>query len=130
MRNIVCRRTEPIEVQDLNNLTQEVGSDVSEKPVLEIVTSVTTAVVCSRPGPPRQPPLPGYDDDFDYEYGGPPVMPPQPYRNDHDDAKIINVEETVMIINSAPLINALQAVVSYYPGRKYICLVQTIDDKY
>ncbi|KAH8196276.1 hypothetical protein TruAng_009557 [Truncatella angustata] len=118
----LCRSTDPIDIRDVTEKPQEGITDINGRSILEIITSVSTTFVdnnrSGNPQPMYMAP-PGYEDDFDYNYP-PPPMPSQMYkREENDDIKIKNVEETVMVINSAPLINALQAVVDYYPGLSF-----------
>jgi hypothetical protein len=113
----VCRSTQPIDIKNLNDDASENFVKGNKKPVLEIITRVSTAVVSSRHHGPPPPPQPVYDEDgYDYDYS---YSNNRPYRGGQDDGmKIMNVEETVMVINSPYVINALKAVVEYYPGCK------------
>lgn len=116
----MCRSTEPIDIQNINEDLQEKPVVGDKKPVLEIITRVSTTIVNGtrrrrdvHPPPPRH--ITPYDDDSDYDDG----YDIEPYKKQGSDGmKITNVEETVMEINSPYLINALKAVVEYYPGRK------------
>jgi hypothetical protein len=113
----VCRSTEPIDIK-LNEDFRGDSNLENKKPVLEIITKVSTAIVSKkRRGPPPPPQM--YDDD-EYEYDRYPghLCGPGRYKSDDNDMKITNVEERVMIINSTHLVNALKAVVAYYPGSK------------
>ncbi|KAI0839056.1 P-loop containing nucleoside triphosphate hydrolase protein [Hypoxylon sp. FL0890] len=110
------RSREPINVQ-LDDLNDETASSSSKKPILEIVTKVSTCLVQKNrrvdraPRPHRR----RWNDGFDY----------MPYdhlyqedrqRSDEDsEMKIAKVEKTYMVINSIHLVNALRAVVEYYP---------------
>ncbi|KAH9892041.1 P-loop containing nucleoside triphosphate hydrolase protein [Xylariomycetidae sp. FL2044] len=113
----VTRSRDPIDVQ----LDQLNGADSfapgSKRPVLEIVTKISPYHNPPSPprpprrstrGPPRVPRIDwaaGYDDD--YSAGG-------------SDAHYSQVEEKTMVIYSEHLINALRAVVSYYPAVSFL----------
>ncbi|KAK8104750.1 ATPase [Apiospora kogelbergensis] len=108
----VCRSRYPIDVPLAEGESLEQPPE--SKSVLEIITKVTTQVI--RQGPPgaRQPhPPPPPGNPYQGYYGDGPAG------YDDDDKvefKIANIEQTSMIINSPYLINALKAVVEYYPG--------------
>ncbi|KAK6068113.1 ATPase protein, partial [Seiridium cupressi] len=109
-----CRSVEPIDIQNLDEDSLENVTAGKNKPILEIVTKVSTTIVNKVQNGPPPPPPPVYDDDYDYDYDY--GSNHRPYRGKQDDGmKITNVEETVMVINSPHLINALKAVVDYYP---------------
>lgn len=59
-----------------------------------------------------------FDDEYEYDRYPNHSFGHGRYKADDNEMKITNVEERVMIINSAHLINALKAVVAYYPGCK------------
>ncbi|KAI1407577.1 P-loop containing nucleoside triphosphate hydrolase protein [Hypoxylon sp. FL1857] len=110
------RSREPINVQ-LDELDEDWTSSSSKKSILEIVTKVSTSLVqksrrVDRPPPPRRR---RWNDGLDYmPYDD--LYPEDRYRSDEDsEMKIAKVEKTYMIINSIHLINALRAVVGYYP---------------
>lgn len=89
------------------------------KPVLEIITKVSTTLVRNGPNgsyfpPPGPPPPPGMP--YRGYYGGNPAQDGDENGVDDVDLKISNVEQTSMVIHSPYLINALKAVVEYYPG--------------
>ncbi|KAK8009118.1 hypothetical protein PG991_011669 [Apiospora marii] len=89
------------------------------KPVLEIITKVSTTLVRNGPNgsyfpPPGPPPPPGMP--YPGYYGGNTMPNGDEDGVDDVDLKIANVEQTSMVINSPYLINALKAVVEYYPG--------------
>ncbi|KAI1091799.1 P-loop containing nucleoside triphosphate hydrolase protein [Rostrohypoxylon terebratum] len=122
----VRRSNEPINVQ-LDEMNEEVPTS-KNKPVLEIVTQVSTAVVHKsrpkgrRPLPPHQRWGSRYDiDEFDdYPYQG----------TDESGMKVTQVETTTMVINSVHLINALKAVVGYYPSVSFLGETVTISAPY
>lgn len=89
-----------------------------EKPVLEILTKIYTARAASRPsrrrrgnpGAPSDRPITETFDQVDYRYD-------DYYSEDEDalEASTPDIAQPIMIIHSEHLINALKAVVSYYP---------------
>ncbi|KAI0881424.1 P-loop containing nucleoside triphosphate hydrolase protein [Annulohypoxylon maeteangense] len=130
----VRRSHEPIKVQ-LDEMNEEVSSS-TKKPILEIVTKVSTTVIQQKQ-PGRRPPLPQHPrwnprfdyngfDDFSYQ-GGPPR---RPGGIDESTMKVAKVETTCMVINSTHLINALKAVVGYYPSVSFIGETLTINAPY
>ncbi|KAK9786666.1 putative P-loop containing nucleoside triphosphate hydrolase protein [Seiridium cardinale] len=115
----LCRSVEPIDIHNLDEDSLENATAGDKKPILEIVTKVSTTIVNKVHNGPPPPPPPVYDDDYDYDYDY--GFNHRPYRGKQDDEmKITNVEETVMVINSPYLINALKAVVDYYPEVSFI----------
>ncbi|KAK8075450.1 hypothetical protein PG997_010113 [Apiospora hydei] len=101
----------------------ESPKQVSEKskPILEIITKVSTTVTRNGGGggyypPPDHPPRRSmYDRGDPYsEYYGPHTA--QYGDDDNLELKIASIEQTSMVIHSPYLINALKAVVEYYPG--------------
>ncbi|KAI2465143.1 P-loop containing nucleoside triphosphate hydrolase protein [Annulohypoxylon bovei var. microspora] len=113
----VRRSQEPINIQ-LDDMNDDVPSS-TKKPILEIVTKVSTTLIQNR-GHGDRPPPPRYRkwsprrdyggyDDFGYQEG------PRT-RGDESEMKIAKVETTCMVINSIHIINALRAVVGYYPS--------------
>ena len=83
------------------------------KPILEIVTKISTQFVRNTARGPHPPPPPAHYD----AHGFPMVFQPS---EDNSDFSLTKVEQTTMVINSAYLINALKAVVGYYPGFSFI----------
>ncbi|KAI1334078.1 P-loop containing nucleoside triphosphate hydrolase protein [Xylariaceae sp. FL0016] len=82
-----------------------------QKPVMEIVTVVSTAVISTRPvRNSRQMHVRG-------RWAPSPVMSG---REDDQNSKLAQVKNTAMVIHSAYLLNALRAVVGYYPGTSFI----------
>ncbi|XDG08691.1 hypothetical protein ABKA04_008306 [Annulohypoxylon sp. FPYF3050] len=128
----VRRSNEPINVQ-LDEMNEEVPT-LKNKPVLEIITQVSTAVVHkSQPKGRRRPPPhhrwnPRYDfdefDDYPYQGGRIPMI------TDESGMKVTKVETTCMVINSVHLINALKAVVEYYPSVSFLGETVTINAPY
>ncbi|KAK7914204.1 ATPase [Apiospora marii] len=114
----VCRSSSPIDVPLDEADSPKEDSDKS-KPVLEILTKVSTTLVRNGPNgsyfpPPGPPPPPGMP--YPGYYGGNAMPNGDEDGVDDIDLKIANVEQTSMVINSPYLINALKAVVEYYPG--------------
>ncbi|KAK7961975.1 ATPase [Apiospora aurea] len=116
----VCRSSSPI---DVPLGVGESPKQVSEKskPILEIITKVSTTVTRNGGGggyypPPDHPPRQSmYDRGDPYsEYHGPHTA--QYGDDDNLELKIASIEQTSMVIYSPYLINALKAVVEYYPG--------------
>ncbi|KAI1138283.1 P-loop containing nucleoside triphosphate hydrolase protein [Hypoxylon sp. FL0543] len=109
------RSREPINIQ-LDDLTDEAASSSSsKKPILEIVTKVSTSLVQKGPRIDRVPPprRRRWNDGFDYMDD---LYQEDRQRSaDDSEMKIAKVEKTYMVINSIHLINALRAVVGYYP---------------
>ena len=94
----------------MNNDDAEPVATRKNKPILEIVTKISTHFVRNTPN-------------------GTHHYSPQPIQYDHqglqsseDDSEVqfANTKQTTMIINSTYLINALKAVVGYYPGSGFI----------
>ncbi|KAI1209772.1 P-loop containing nucleoside triphosphate hydrolase protein [Annulohypoxylon truncatum] len=129
----VRRSHEPINVQ-LDDMNEEVPS-LKKKPVLEIVTKVSTTVIQNiRPAGRRLPPPHHVRWNHRYDYneyddfsrpGG-----PMPRGIDESGVKIAKVETTCMVINSIHLINALKAVVGYYPSVSFLGETVTINAPY
>ncbi|KAI0377552.1 P-loop containing nucleoside triphosphate hydrolase protein [Hypomontagnella monticulosa] len=117
----VRRSKEPINIE-LDDMDEERTSS-TKKPILEIVTKVSTALVKKgrpvghRPRPRHR----GWNPRYDYDpYDD--VRYREPHRQEDEDSevKVSKVEKTSMIINSIHLINALRAVVGYYPGTSFL----------
>lgn len=123
---LVQRSPDPIDIQLNNGGSEPLKADDKNKPVLEIVTKVSTQLArqtdqsrynraplrrC------RQPYDPYCMDDYDdpYSYPG-----HQQQSDDDSEVKIAKVEQTTMVINSAHLINALKAVVGYYTSVSFV----------
>ncbi|KAI0442019.1 P-loop containing nucleoside triphosphate hydrolase protein [Xylaria telfairii] len=110
---VVRRGSKPID-PDIGDTPDERAPKGKKIPVLEIVTLVSTTFVNNQPI---------YDPH--YLGGRRPRRPsygyiPRPHSNeDESDMQISRSESTVMVIRSRHLINALAAVVSYYPGRTF-----------
>ncbi|KAI1868453.1 uncharacterized protein JN550_006369 [Neoarthrinium moseri] len=112
------RSTEPINIQEFNDEYHHNAGRSTQKPVLEIITRVRAAPANQRgarinPGPP-----PMYSDDSDDDVVD--IIHEPPRRGNHDGMNVTDVEETVMVINSVYLINALRAVVDYYPDCNFM----------
>ncbi|KAK8061615.1 P-loop containing nucleoside triphosphate hydrolase protein [Apiospora phragmitis] len=116
----VCRSSSPIDVPLGEGESSQQVSEKS-KPVLEIITKVSTTVIRNGrgggyyppPGPPPRRPMYDTGDPYSGYFGADTV---QHGDDDNVELKIANVEQTSMVINSRYLINALKAVVEYYPG--------------
>ncbi|KAI1375462.1 P-loop containing nucleoside triphosphate hydrolase protein [Hypoxylon crocopeplum] len=124
--NNVRRSKEPINVQ-LNDIDEK-GVSSTKKSILEIVTKVMTVPVKKRRPAFPPPPLPHQDwnpyDDHAFR---------ETYRQKEDEneaIRIANIEVTSMVINSVHLINALKAVVGYYPGKSFLGDSVTISAPY
>ncbi|XXH03012.1 hypothetical protein Hte_009402 [Hypoxylon texense] len=115
----VRRSKEPINIQ-LDAVVDE-GVSSAKKPILEIVTKVSTQLVKKNRTPDRLPPLRrrGWSPDY---LGYRPHETPDYRQNEDEDSemKIAKVEKTSMVINSIHLVNALKAVVGYYPGVSFL----------
>ncbi|RYP41887.1 hypothetical protein DL767_000716 [Monosporascus sp. MG133] len=126
----VRRSAEPMDIQ-LDGNSGEGVAPRKPKPVLEIVTRVSTRLVDrSNQGlrnPQLHPPMPGY---FGDSHNRPYPAPGYPWKNDDSDMQIARDEHTTMVINSIHLINALKAVVGYYPGTSFIGESVRIDAPY
>ncbi|KAI1772594.1 P-loop containing nucleoside triphosphate hydrolase protein [Hypoxylon cercidicola] len=111
----VRRSKEPINIQ-LDDIVDE-GTSSTKKPILEIVTKISTQLVKKNrtPNYPRR----GRSPDDIYYHHSP---TPNYGQNEDEDSemKIAKVEKTSMVINSIYLINALKAVVGYYPGTSFL----------
>ncbi|TGJ75550.1 hypothetical protein E0Z10_g10983, partial [Xylaria hypoxylon] len=112
----VRRGPKPID-PEVGETLNEQGQKDKKKPVLEIVTVVSTSLVSDQPVydhphygrrnfPPRRP---------DWGYG-----PPLPSIEDESDMRVMKSQNTAMVIRSRHLINALAAVVGYYPGTSFM----------
>ncbi|ORY54584.1 P-loop containing nucleoside triphosphate hydrolase protein [Pseudomassariella vexata] len=132
----VHRSSEPIKIQLDDTKDDSLGTR-KNKPVLEIVTKVSTSIVNkSGNGYGRQPPpSPSnlYDQYFhndnygEYAYGN---ARSRKKEEDGSNMKIANIERTAMMIHSPYLINALKAVVGYYPAASFIGDSVRIDAPY
>ncbi|RYP49565.1 hypothetical protein DL768_004767 [Monosporascus sp. mg162] len=114
----VRRSAEPMDIQLHGNSGEGVATG-KPKPILEIVTTVSTRLVNRSDR--------GYFDDSHNRRYQPPHFPQD---DDDSDMQIANVEHTTMIINSIHLINALKAVVGYYPGTSFMGDSVRIDAPY
>ncbi|KAI5921080.1 P-loop containing nucleoside triphosphate hydrolase protein [Camillea tinctor] len=121
----VRRSLDPIDIQ-LDEVEGETTTSI-HKSVLEIVTVISTTLVRKQPPryrgvppPPPPPPPPqafggiSYGGYNDFSYSNNPAY--RPRYEDGSEMNIAKVEKTAMVINSPHLINALKAVVGYYPG--------------
>ncbi|KAF3057150.1 putative ATPase protein [Daldinia childiae] len=115
------RSREPV---DINLDDIDGGGASTRKPILEIVTEVTTSFKKNRP----QVNHVGFDFDMDDEYSCRHAREPEHDENPRVD--IVRVEKTSMIINSIHLINALRAVVEYYPNTTLLGDIVTINAPY
>jgi hypothetical protein len=113
--SIVRRGPKPIDPESENDSDEKEPKD-KKKPVLEIVTVMSTALVSNQPTP----------DNRHYGNRYPPGYPPPrgygpwaPQKEDESEMQISKSESTTMMIRSRYLINALAAVVSYYPGTSF-----------
>ncbi|KAI1077613.1 P-loop containing nucleoside triphosphate hydrolase protein [Whalleya microplaca] len=121
----VRRSLEPVNVQ-LDD-TDDTSLSI-KKPILEIITKVSTSLVPKdrqvRRGPRPPPPPPMWSGDLDYDqYNDYSYRNPSNFRKtkqEDPEMKIANVENTYMVINSVHLINALNAVVEYYPQTSFL----------
>ncbi|KAI1298226.1 P-loop containing nucleoside triphosphate hydrolase protein [Xylaria venustula] len=125
----VRRGPKPID-PDLGEFLDEDAEKNKKKSVLEIVTLVSTSLVSNQLDynihPTYGPGLtygPGgaYIPDMCYGHHPSQGGHRQPHPNDEDDSdkQIARSVNTVMVIRSQHLINALAAVVSYYPGTSF-----------
>ncbi|KAI3340593.1 P-loop containing nucleoside triphosphate hydrolase protein [Ustulina deusta] len=111
----VRRGPKPID-SDLGEALDEKSRKDKKKPVLEIVTVVSTSLVTNQPN---------YDDHPHYGHRLPirrpgwESGPSHPKSEDESNMQIARSETTVMVIRSRHLINALAAVVGYYPGTSF-----------
>ncbi|KAI0598477.1 P-loop containing nucleoside triphosphate hydrolase protein [Biscogniauxia sp. FL1348] len=125
----VRRSLDPIDIQ-LDEVDAETATS-THKPVLEIVTVISTTLIKKQPAryggrvpPPPPPPPPqvlggmSYSGYTDFSHCGNPAY--RPRYEDGSEMKIAQVEKTAMVINSPHLINALKAVVGYYPGISFL----------
>ncbi|KAK8016738.1 ATPase [Apiospora rasikravindrae] len=118
----VCRSSSPIDVPLGGE--GESPQQVSEKskPILEIVTKISTTAIKNGtgggcfppPGPPPRRPMYDGGDPYSGYYG---ASTTQHGDDDNVELKIADIEQTSMVIYSPYLINALKAVVEYYPGK-------------
>ncbi|OTB17221.1 hypothetical protein K445DRAFT_315859 [Daldinia sp. EC12] len=125
------RSQEPIEIE-LGGV--EEGGDSRKKPIIEIVTRISISAKKDRsqldhlPYPRRRQWDPNFDFDMNNEYSC-----HHPRRRDHDKSpgiNIVQVEKKSMVIHSAHLINALRAVVEYYPDTSLLGDTVTINAPY
>ncbi|KAI1131847.1 P-loop containing nucleoside triphosphate hydrolase protein [Nemania abortiva] len=110
----VRRGPKPID-PDFESESDEKAQKDKKKPVLEIVTVVSTSLVSNQPSQDNR----NYGHPFfprrpDWGYG-----PGHQKKEEESDMQITKSETTTMIIRSRHLINALAAVVSYYPGTSF-----------
>ena len=110
--HLVSRSDEPLSIA-LNNDEENSTAGTKSKPILEIVTKISTQFVRNAPRGHHHYPPPRY---YDVNVISPGFEPAE----DDSEMKFTKVEQTTMIINSAYLINALKAVVGYYPGFSFI----------
>ncbi|KAI1801168.1 P-loop containing nucleoside triphosphate hydrolase protein [Daldinia bambusicola] len=125
------RSREPVSIE-LDGVEQ--GGDSRQKPILEIVTRVSISVKKDRsqldhlPYPRRHQWDPGYDFDVNNEYSR-----HRTRRQEHDKSpgmNIVQVEKKSMVIHSVHLINALRAVIGYYPDTSLLGNTVTINAPY
>ncbi|KAI1273067.1 P-loop containing nucleoside triphosphate hydrolase protein [Xylaria sp. FL0933] len=113
----VRRGPKPIDPDLGENLDGKAEGDKKKKPVLEIVTVVSTSLVSSAPNYDDYPPPPHH---YMPRYGGHrPYEPPRPRFEEETGMDVAKSVNTVMVIRSRHLINALAAVVGYYPGTSF-----------
>ncbi|KAI0000717.1 P-loop containing nucleoside triphosphate hydrolase protein [Xylariaceae sp. FL0662B] len=121
------RSDEPINVR-LDDTEEDTSSSV-KKPILEIVTEVSTSLISKNRRQdhfvPPAPPFPrGWDESIDYgghnrnHYAD--LLESRQRKQEKSEMSFASEEETVMVINSIHLINALKAVVGYYPSTFFI----------
>ncbi|KAJ8120138.1 hypothetical protein ONZ43_g3078 [Nemania bipapillata] len=110
------RGPKPIDPESENDSDEKAPKD-KKKPVLEIVTVMSTSLVSNQPMPDnRHYPgryYPGHP--IPWGYGAPGI----PKKEDESEMQISKSETTTMVIRSRHLINALAAVVNYYPGTSF-----------
>ncbi|KAI0457342.1 P-loop containing nucleoside triphosphate hydrolase protein [Xylaria acuta] len=109
----VRRSPKPID-PDVEDPLDERPQKGKKQPVLEIVTVVSTTHVNNQPsyGPRIRVKHAGRRPGYGY-------IPSPQDSDDESDTQITKSESTTMVIHSRHLINALAAVVSYYPGRSF-----------
>ncbi|KAI2604300.1 P-loop containing nucleoside triphosphate hydrolase protein [Hypoxylon fragiforme] len=110
----VHRSQVPINIQ-LDDL-DEPGISTIKKPILEIITKISTWLVRKGRSSNIRPLHSGLrrgDDD-----------------NEDVETEAVNQEKTSMVINSVHLINALRAIVGYYPGTSFLGDSVKIDAPY
>ncbi|KAI0421819.1 P-loop containing nucleoside triphosphate hydrolase protein [Xylaria grammica] len=112
----IRRGSKPIDPEVGETLGDKSQKD-KKKPVIEIVTVVSTSLVANQPenhhhyGGRYHPP----------GYPGWPFGPPRPNNNeDESDMRVTKSQNTCMVIRSRHLINALAAVIDYYPGTTFM----------
>ncbi|RYO76570.1 hypothetical protein DL766_005482 [Monosporascus sp. MC13-8B] len=122
----VRRSAEPMDIHLDGNSVEGVAPG-KHKPILEIVTRVSTQLVnrSNRSWRNLQPHLPSPD-----YFGRSYPAPGYPQNGDDSDMQIAKVEHTTMVINSIHLVNALKAVVGYYPGTSFIGESVRVDAPY
>ncbi|KAK7757947.1 hypothetical protein SLS62_000325 [Diatrype stigma] len=122
----IQRSPDPIDIQLHNSGGGPLTADNKVKPVLEIVTKVSTQLIKRtgqsrfNRGPQRRCRQP-YDPYCMDDYNDPYLYPGHQQQSEDDsEVKIAKVEQTTMVINSIHLINALKAVVGYYPSVSFV----------
>ncbi|KAI1173570.1 hypothetical protein F4777DRAFT_557298 [Nemania sp. FL0916] len=110
----VRRGPKPIDADAEDDLDKK-SQKGKKQSVLEIVTVVSTSLVPDRPDYGNHHPryFPGRG-----PHWGPPRRPSFPHE-DESDMQVTKSKTTFMVIKSRHLINALAAVVSYYPGTSF-----------
>jgi hypothetical protein len=123
-------------IPEYNSKDEEIAPERKEKPVLEIVTKVSTSFNYKggrrggrRFNPPPPPPPIGYDD-YGFQYNNYDYGDDIDSEEDEPEMKVAKIEKTNMIIHSEHLINALRAVIAYYPHVPLIGKTVTIEAPY
>lgn len=113
------RSHEPINIQ-LNDMDEEGAPSTQGRPILEIVTKVSMQLVNKKRSPNHAPQRNRAWDRYNYDFGH--GETPNYMQNDNEESemKIAKVEKTTMVIKSIHLINALKAIVGYYPGISFL----------
>ncbi|KAI0428899.1 P-loop containing nucleoside triphosphate hydrolase protein [Xylaria sp. FL1042] len=113
----VRRGPKPIDPDLGEDLGEKSQKDKKKKPVLEIVTLISTSLVSS---PPFYGDYPPPFHHYGPRYGCPrPCGPPRPNFEEESGMDIAKSVNSIMTIRSRHLINALAAVVGYYPGTSF-----------
>ncbi|KAI1152627.1 P-loop containing nucleoside triphosphate hydrolase protein [Nemania diffusa] len=108
----VSRGPKPIDPESEDGSDEKAAKD-KKKPVLEIVTVMSTSLVSNQPSQDNR----HYGNRF---YPGHPWYGPSgPKKEEESDMQISKSQTTTMVIRSRHLINALAAVVNYYPGTSF-----------
>ncbi|KAI0178526.1 P-loop containing nucleoside triphosphate hydrolase protein [Hypoxylon sp. FL1284] len=118
----VSRSREPINIRSHDTVDE--GFTSTKKHILEIVTKVSTQLVKKN----RRPRRPRYTREWSPDYDSP--YDRETSDDEDSEMKITQVEKTSMVIRSIHLVNALKAVVGYYPGASFVDDVVSINAPY